>query len=74
MLTALMDPERSKKLAKENVFNVLVYGHTHVSKIKWEAKTLYINPGSPTDPASFLTKPSVAIAKNNKRRDNSRNN
>ncbi|MGD0449594.1 MAG: metallophosphoesterase [Candidatus Bathyarchaeia archaeon] len=55
--------ERGKMqdIAKENGFNVLVYGHTHVSKIKWEGKTLYINPGSPTDPASILNKPSVAL-------------
>jgi len=50
-------------IVKENGFNVLIYGHTHVSKIKWEGKTLYINPGSPTDPASILNKPSVALLK-----------
>ena len=50
-------------IAKENSFNVLVYGHTHVPKIKWAGKTLYINPGSPTDPASILNKPSVALLK-----------
>ncbi len=54
---------KMEDIAKENGFNVLVYGHTHVSKIKWEAKTLYINPGSPTDPASFLNKPSVGLLK-----------
>jgi uncharacterized protein len=63
------DPEsfselgKMQDIAKENGFNVLVYGHTHVSKIKWEGKTLYINPGSPTDPASILNKPSVALLK-----------
>ena len=50
-------------ITKGNWFNVLVYGHTHVSKIKWEAKTLFINPGSPTDPSSFLNKPSVGLLK-----------
>jgi putative phosphoesterase len=54
---------KMQDIAKENGFNVLVYGHTHVSKVKWEAKTLYINPGSPTDPASILNKPSVALLK-----------
>ena len=60
---SLNGPGKIEEITKENVFNVLVYGHTHVSKIKWEGKTLYINPGSPTDPASFLTKPSVGLLK-----------
>jgi predicted phosphodiesterase len=51
------------KIAKENGFNVFVYGHTHASKIKWEEKNLFINPGSPTDPASFMIKPSVGLLK-----------
>ena len=51
------------KIAKENGFNVFVYGHTHASKIKWEEKNLFINPGSPTDPASFMHKPSVGLLK-----------
>ena len=54
---------KMEKLAKTNSFDVLVYGHTHYSKIKWKGKTLYINPGSPTDPASFLNKPSVGLLK-----------
>ncbi len=56
-------PGKIGDIAKENGFNVLVSGHTHVSKIKWEEETLYINPGSPTDPASILNKPSVALLK-----------
>ena len=51
------------KIAKENDFNVFVYGHTHSAKIKWEEKKLFINPGSPTDPASFINKPSVGLLK-----------
>ena len=54
---------KMQDIVKENGFDVLVYGHTHVSKIKWDAQTLYINPGSPTDPSSILTKPSVGILK-----------
>jgi len=54
---------KMQDITKENGFDVLVYGHTHVSKIKWEGKTLYINPGSPTDPPSILNKPSVALLK-----------
>jgi putative phosphoesterase len=60
---SLYGPGKMEDITKDNDFKVLVYGHTHVSKIKWEEKTLYINPGSPTDPASFLNKPSVGILK-----------
>ena len=60
---ALQGSGKMMKIAKENGFNVFVYGHTHNSKIKWEGKTLYVNPGSPTDPASFMVKPSVGLLK-----------
>ncbi|MDR0797983.1 MAG: metallophosphoesterase [Nitrososphaerota archaeon] len=52
-----------RELTKTNQFDILVYGHTHNANIKWEEKTLYINPGSPTSPSSLLNKPSVAILK-----------
>jgi putative phosphoesterase len=51
------------EIAKENEFDVFVYGHTHVANVKWEGKILYINPGSPTDPAGSLSKPSVGLLK-----------
>jgi len=55
---------KMREIAKQNGFKVFVYGHTHSSSIKWEGKTLYINPGSPTNPLpSFLSKPSVALLK-----------
>jgi putative phosphoesterase len=54
---------KMRETAKQNGFNVFVYGHTHTSSIKWENKTLYINPGSPTNPASFTSKPSVGLLK-----------
>ena len=53
--------EKMVYLAKENGFNVLVYGHTHNPRIRWEGEILFINPGSPTDPSSFLNKPSVGL-------------
>jgi len=53
--------EKMKQIAKEMGFNVFVYGHTHAPRIKWEGEILFINPGSPTDPASFLNKPSVGL-------------
>jgi putative phosphoesterase len=54
---------KMREIAKQNGFNVFVYGHTHNSGIKWEGKTLYINPGSATNPTSFINKPSVALLK-----------
>jgi uncharacterized protein len=55
---------KMREVAKQNSFNVLVYGHTHSPSIKWENKTLFINPGSPTNPEPpFLTKPSIALLK-----------
>ena len=51
------------EIVKEKGFNVFVYGHTHAPKIKWEEKNLFINPGSPTDPASFINQPSVGLLK-----------
>ncbi|XHH09146.1 MAG: metallophosphoesterase [Candidatus Bathyarchaeia archaeon] len=59
----LLGMDKMRELAKENGFDVIVYGHTHNANIKWEGKTLYINPGSPTSPSSLLNKPSVAILK-----------
>ena len=64
----LEDPELKKaslhamEIAKENNFDVFVYGHTHNQNIKWEGNTLFINPGSPTNPLPpFVTRPSVAL-------------
>jgi uncharacterized protein len=53
-----------EEFAKQNFFNVLVYGHTHSSNVKFAGKTLFINPGSPTIPEPpFLCRPSVALLK-----------
>jgi uncharacterized protein len=53
---------RMREIADANGFNVLIYGHTHSSNIKWERDILFINPGSPTNPSPpFLAKPSVAL-------------
>ncbi len=55
---------KMRELARQNSFNAFVYGHTHNASIKWEGKTLYVNPGSPTNPIpSFINKPSVALLK-----------
>jgi len=54
---------KMREIARKNGFDVFVYGHTHNSNIKWEGKMLYINPGSPTNPSSFMSKPSLALLK-----------
>jgi putative phosphoesterase len=61
---ALFGRGKMREIAKQNGFDVFVYGHTHNANIKWEGKILYINPGSPTNPLSFFAnKPSVALLK-----------
>lgn len=61
---ALFGMGKMREIAKGNGFNVMVYGHTHTSNIKWEENTLFINPGSPTNPIPpFITKPTVALLK-----------
>lgn len=54
---------KMRELVKEHSFDVFVYGHTHVADIKWEGKTLFVNPGSPTVPASSMGKLSVGLLK-----------
>ncbi|MEM1538889.1 MAG: metallophosphoesterase family protein [Candidatus Bathyarchaeia archaeon] len=55
---------KMREIVKQNGFNVLVYGHTHHPNIKWEGDTLFINPGSPTNPLPpFVAKPTVALLK-----------
>jgi putative phosphoesterase len=61
---ALFGTIKMRQIARQNGFNVLVYGHTHTPNIKWEGNTLFINPGSPTNPIPpFITKPTVAVLK-----------
>lgn len=57
------DSNALRKTAIENGFNVFVYGHTHLANFEWIDNVLYINPGSPTDPVSVMSKPSVALLK-----------
>ncbi|MEM2118209.1 MAG: metallophosphoesterase family protein [Candidatus Bathyarchaeia archaeon] len=59
---ALFGAAKMREIAERNAFNVLVYGHTHSSNMKWEGNTLFINPGSPTNPIPpFINKPTVAL-------------
>ena len=59
---ALFGLKKMREIAEQNDFNVLVYGHTHNPSVKWDKNTLFINPGSPTNPLPpFITKPSIAL-------------
>jgi hypothetical protein len=59
---ALFGMRKMREIAKQNGFNAFVYGHTHTSNVKWEESTLFMNPGSPTNPIPpFITKPSVGL-------------
>jgi putative phosphoesterase len=63
-LGAFNNLQKMKKAAKQNNFQVLVFGHTHRPFIKQEANTWFINPGSPTNPIpSFVVKPTVGLLK-----------
>jgi len=64
----LFGMNKMREIAKKNNFNALVYGHTHCPNIKWEGATLFINPGSPTNPVGFSIKPSVALLQISKER------
>jgi putative phosphoesterase len=58
----LFGMSKMREIVRQNGFNALVYGHTHNSNMKWEQKTLFINPGSPTNPIPpFVVKPTVAL-------------
>lgn len=61
---ALFGISKMREIVKQNGFNVLVYGHTHNSSIKWDGELLFVNPGSPTNPIPpFIMKPSVGLLK-----------
>lgn len=50
----------AEKIAGENGFNVLIFGHTHRPCVEWRGKVLFVNPGSPTYPLPpLMVKPSV---------------
>lgn len=60
---ALFGLGKMREITRENNYDVLVYGHTHRLSIIWEDNRLFINPGSPTNPLPFITKPTIAILK-----------
>ena len=63
---ALSGIGKMREVAKQNDFDVLVYGHTHNSSIKWEGNVLFINPGSPTNPLPpFNSQAKRGFAKDN---------
>ena len=61
-LRATFGSRKTREIIEKNSLDVLIYGHTHSSSIRWEGKTLLVNPGSPTQPApAFLGKPTVGL-------------
>jgi len=61
---ALFGMGKMRETASKNGFDVLVYGHTHSANVRWDRNTLFINPGSPTNPVPpFIAKPTVALLK-----------
>jgi len=61
---ALFGIDRMVRLARENDFDVLIFGHTHSPFLKERDKTIFLNPGSPTNPLPpFLSSPSVGLLK-----------
>jgi len=61
---ALWGTRKMKRIAEQNDFDVLVFGHTHRPTFKRENAVFFINPGSPTNPLPpFLVKPTVALLK-----------
>jgi hypothetical protein len=61
---ALFGMNKMVRLARKHGFDVLIFGHTHRPLLKERDKTLFLNPGSPTNPLPpFITKPSVGLLK-----------
>ncbi len=62
--SALFGMSKMREIVRMHDFNALVYGHTHSPNVKWERSTLFMNPGSPTNPIPpFITKPTVGLLK-----------
>lgn len=56
--------EIMEKIAKENYFDILVFGHTHRQFFMEKEGRIFVNPGSATNPMPpLLVKPSVALLK-----------
>jgi putative phosphoesterase len=54
--------EKMKKIAEENNFDILVFGHTHRQFLLKDENRIFVNPGSPTNPIpAFFVKPSIAL-------------
>lgn len=66
---ALWGTRKMKRIAKQNGFDALVFGHTHRPASKRENSVLFINPGSPTNPLPpFLVKPTIALLRITKKK------
>lgn len=53
---------RRERIARENDFDILVFGHTHKPFLKKRGGVWFINPGSPTNPLPpLLVRPTVGL-------------
>ncbi len=60
---ALWGKGQMRRIAQENGFDVLVFGHTHRAFLE-TGRVVFVNPGSPTNPfPPYLVKPSVGLLK-----------
>lgn len=56
----LIGLHEAERIARENGFNVLIFGHTHRPCIEWRGEVLFMNPGSPTIPLPpIVVKPTI---------------
>ena len=63
-LGAFSNMKKMRRIAEQNNFHVLVFGHTHRSFVKREGNIWFINPGSPTNPMPpFIVKPTICLLK-----------
>lgn len=51
-------PNLVDSLAKSHDFDIIIYGHTHKLDIRYQNKTLIINPG---ETAGWLNRPSIVV-------------
>lgn len=52
--------ERLKETARQNCYDIVLYGHTHVSKIVYDEGLYIVNPGSCSSPRNG-SRPSYAV-------------
>lgn len=52
--------ETLREIARDNNYDVILFGHSHIPLLKYEGETIIMNPGSLSEPRNF-SKPSFGI-------------